>query len=703
MKRIITVTIAALALIVIGLIVLIKIYVTPESIKKFLVPYAEQTLNRKIGIGEVKISLLKGIDVKDFTVKEKDGQTDFVTCKDFILKFQLLPLLSKKVVIDELKLLGPEVKIRRNNEGEFNFKGIGEKEKTQEAKKEETGAETKGLPVSLLVKNISVRDARFSLVDSTKKLPDIKGSLAVDSTIKGADGSSLNSEGKITLKLDEVLLPQKQMKDINASLDYAVHIDLESNNMQIDRADLKFQGILASITGNVRSFKKEPDINIAVQIAKLNMADAQKGLSPFADFRDLSLSGSLSADVRLKGKPEKIDTLNADGKVSLGKTGIQFKNMHAVVEGGLGLSGQSVSIDMQGTVGKNTLDIRGSVSNLFKTPDIVLNLYSKHLVLDELVPAPSSQGAATSEASPPASTEKLKEAEPLDLKLSAAGEIRVDSAAYKNMSMSDFFVRYQFKDNKLDIDKMTAVAGKGRLNVFSRIDLSKPGYIYNLTGNLDSLHADEVVNSLFPKAKDTVFGVLSSNLRLNGAGTLSESIRKNLAGEGDFNMKDGKITNARIAENLAVFLNIDELKTINLKQARGLIKIKNGVAHLESIFTSDDIAMDPSGDIGLDESLNLAFDLKLSPRLSKKTVGSGAAKYIKDQEGWGMIPLKVAGTLSQPAYSVDVAKAGKRVIEKELEKVMDKLFKKEEGGKEPQGETQENKKPAEELLKRIFK
>jgi AsmA protein len=170
MKKIFFLSIAGIAIIIISLILFVKTYVTPERIKTFLVPYAEQTLNRKISVGEIKINLLKGIDVKDFAVKEADEKTDFVKCRNFILKFQLLSLLSGNVVIDELKLLSPEIRISRDNKGRFNFEDIGEKEKTGKAKEERQPAEAQGLPISLLVNNISVKDSRFSFTDSTNAL-----------------------------------------------------------------------------------------------------------------------------------------------------------------------------------------------------------------------------------------------------------------------------------------------------------------------------------------------------------------------------------------------------------------------------------------------------------------------------------------------------------------------------------------------------
>ena len=118
------------------------------------------------------------------------------------------------------------------------------------------------------------------------------------------------------------------------------------------------------------------------------------------------------------------------------------------------------------------------------------------------------------------------------------------------------------------------------------------------------------------------------------------------------------------------------MKTINLRQAKGTIKIRDRHARLDSVFTSDNIEMNPSGDIGLDETLDLAFDLKLSPHLTKKTIGGDIGKYTKDEEGRGTVPLRVSGTFSDPSYTVDVAKAGKKVIDKEINKFLDKLFQK---------------------------
>jgi AsmA protein len=532
------------------------------------------------------------------------------------------------------------------------------------------------------------------------ELPDIKSSADIDISIKSVDGSSLATGGDISLKLDELIMKKpsgKLIKDISATLKYAIRMNLDSKDIQIDMADLKVQNISALIKGSVKNIETSPEVDIAVTLPKTNTVEIQKLAALFADMKGLSISGNLTADAKFKGIIKNLDTLKTDGNVRLEKVGIKYDDINVLVDGSIKFNEKSTDINLKSALDKNTAQIKGTVSNYFKDQKINLNIYSSKLFLDELIPAAESKEKPSAKTGKPAPEKAIKEAEPVKLKLTANGEVKIDSAVYKGMLMSDFYMKYRFEKNKLTISKMTAKAGKGKFNLNSFVDLSKPGYRYDLSSSIDSIHANEVVNAFFPKAKDTVFGLLSFNLKLNGAGTLPKNIKKNIVADADFKVKDGKITNAKIAKNLSRLLDINELETINLKQANGTVKIRNSIARLDSIISSDDLSMNPSGNIGLDETLDLAFDLKLSPRLTDKAMSSKVSKYIKSEEGWGAIPLIISGTLSDPSYTVDIKKAGKRVIKKKADKLIDKLFDKQDDGKKKELE------PVRDLLKGIFK
>lgn len=924
MKRFLLIFGVILIVISITFLVLIKLYITPERVKELVITTAEKSLDRKVNIGEIEVSLFKGIDIKDFVIKEADEKSVFISCEDFVLKYKLLPLLSKQVIIEELKMEAPIINIFRDAKGTYNFETIGAKK--EEITKEKTPEAAKGLPISLLVNKIAINRAKFTLKDATKILPDIISSADINVTIESADGSEIQTRGNLDIRFDEIKIntpPEKQIKDVTASLKFAVQIGLETGTIKINEANLNFQGIPASLngevnnfntspelnlvlslpevdsaklisaaspfidvkglklsgnlaadaklngavdnpdalaidlklnlkdlgikydkldstingdfnvdyqgdklkiekaeftvdgtavslTGNITEIKTSPYVNIALSMPDANTANLQKTISPFVDMKGLNLSGkfkaalnvrgkpdnldtikassnialtdinikykkidsvlggllkfnyqsnslkigqadltfdglsaslsgqvtgidkspmidltlslpesdaarllktispfvdtqglklsgTLMANIKVKGNTDKLETLNADGTIQLGKVGIEYDDISASLDGGIKFLKDTATIKLKSSIGENTLDINGTVRSFMKDQKANLNIYSKKLNIDDLLKLagkeapPSDQKKATASAAP------VKEPEPMDLKLSAQGEVKVDSALYQGLNMTDFLMKFDFKNNKLIISKMTAKAGKGQFDLNSTVDFSKPGYSYNLSSKLDSLHADEVVNPLFPKAKDTIYGILSFNLKLNGAGTLPENLNKNLIADGDFKVLDGKITDTGISEGLASFLNIRELKTINLNTANGTVKIRNSVAKLNSIFESDDLTMDPKGDIGLDETLNLAFDLKMSPQLSKKAMGSEIAQYICNVDDWSLVPLKVKGTLSKPSYSVDIAKVGKCVIKKEADKFINKLIDKQGGGAGTELE------PIKDLLKGLFK
>ncbi len=706
MKKVLLLFTALIIVIVAALTIIIKVYLTPERVKAFLIPEAEKTLNRKISIKEVKISLFKGIQVKDFAIKEADGKTDFLKSKNFVLKYKLLPLLSKKIIIDELIILSPEVRIVRDKNGTFNFKDIG-KQKEQKTKRVKDDKESSGRPVSLLISKLILKDASFSLTDHKNELPDLKGSIDIETGIESDGETGLLSEGEITLILDEILIKNpsiKHIKDLSLKLKYEISADLKTDRIRINKADIKIQEISSSLAGDITNLMTTPEIDISLSIPAVKTADILKSVKPFVDTEGFAVSGDIMADLKIKGMPEKLDTLETNGRINFKQVGVTYNNTSAVLDGDLNFKEQLIYINLKSIIKKNILELKGSIRNYFKNRKINLDIYSKKLFLSELIPPTGEKTQPAARKTGSTHNKNLaEEAKPLDLGLSAEGEIKIDSAVYKGLHMDNFYTRYQLINNRFEISGLKALIGKGEFNLKSLVDLSKPGYTYNLSFSLDSLHADELINSFFPKARDTVFGILHANFKLSGGGTHPENIKKNLIANGDFRIKDGKITNTKLSEKLAVFLGIEELRTIDLKQAKGTIKAGNGMVKLDSIFSSDDISMNPSGDIGLDGTLALAFDLSLSPGLTDKAMlNSNIVSYIKDEEGWGKIPLKVSGTFSKPSYSLDVTTAGKRMIEKKAGEILEDLFEKSENKNNGEAKKQNNENPVENLLRELF-
>ena len=116
--------------------------------------------------------------------------------------------------------------------------------------------------------------------------------------------------------------------------------------------------------------------------------------------------------------------------------------------------------------------------------------------------------------------------------------------------------------------------------------------------------------------------------------------------------------------------------------------------------------MAPRGDVGLDGTLDLALDLRLSPDLTRKLDSNGRfAQLLVDADGWGQLPLKIKGSLDRPSFALDssvIKGALKKKAEQKLQETLqEKLFGKD-GPAEEDDPQEKEKKLLEGVIKGLF-
>jgi AsmA protein len=155
-----------------GLIVFVHYYITEERVKTLIIPQAEAALGREVAIGDIKIGLLSGITIKDFLIKEADKNNNFVSTKTFVLSYELLPLLQKKLIISEIRFDEPAVQILRDKNGQFNFSTLAFlSEDTAQKKPKKTGSASAALPLALTINQIQFNKARIKINDQVGEIP----------------------------------------------------------------------------------------------------------------------------------------------------------------------------------------------------------------------------------------------------------------------------------------------------------------------------------------------------------------------------------------------------------------------------------------------------------------------------------------------------------------------------------------------------
>jgi AsmA protein len=632
--------IGVLVLLAGGALLLVKILVTPEMIRKNVLPRVEKAMNRRIDMGDAKIRLFSGIALNGLKIYEKDGNGTFVTLREARLHYQFLPLLSRRIVVDEIVLDAPDIHIVRNSDGTFNFSDLLRKEKPENPAPEEK------TPFTFNVARINVSDGQVIYDDR-------KGISGVAFVYKAQD---INVDIK------------------NFTPDHSFPLELTAT---VPGADLAFSGTVDQIKGT-------PKVDGLVTANAADLAKVVAGLPPgvSAKVRSFSPRGRIKAKLNMSGAVNMPVAMLKEGEVQLEEVKLAAGGQSPELSGKIDISnGSLVSRDFVVVLGKNKLNLMIKTSPLNKKPLAVqLNANSESLDIDSLsskkAKAPSSPSTANSGGSEPG---------PIILPLSASGAVNVKTANFKGLAISGLSLRYRLADNILHIDDLKGNTAGGSFADNARINLGTRGFEYSTRLTLQGVQAEKIAAAFAPKAADSISGILSANADLSGNGTTPATIKRNLKGSGSFDVKNGKLTGSGFASELARFLGSEELRIVRFSKFAGTYRINDGQVLLDSALDGSDIRMKPNGKICFDKDLDMNIDTRIAPRLTGKVARGTVGSFLTDEQGWGVIPLKATGTISSPRFSLSGASIGRRIGDKIGETIRKKLEKESEGVQQKEG------------------
>jgi len=146
--------------VLIGIYGFFSIYFTPQRLKALVVPRLTAALGREVEIKEIRFNLFKGLEVKEFSVKESTDFPikQFISCEKLILRYRFWPLLKKRIEIGKLVLERPHVEIIKNIQGRFNFEDIVSKFKKKKPSPLSERSQKPEIGVCLFISEVKVKD-----------------------------------------------------------------------------------------------------------------------------------------------------------------------------------------------------------------------------------------------------------------------------------------------------------------------------------------------------------------------------------------------------------------------------------------------------------------------------------------------------------------------------------------------------------------
>jgi len=697
MKKPLKITAIIIAVIIVSIaaaLIFVKSYLTEDRMRAFISEFAEKSLDRQVAIGDIEVSLFRGVVVKGFEIREKDPNAAFLKTKEFVLKYQFLPLLSKQLVIDKLAIEDTEISVIANPDGTYNFSDMIKPGKMEEKEKEKAA----GLPVNLNVKSISMKNTRLDYTDRAGKLRKAELLVNAELSIKGISKNVLSSEGSLNSILTEALLKDgKAFKDVKMDARYRMDMDMEAKQVTLHSLDAEILKIPVNVQGAV-NYSAETSYNLDMKVPNYNLAELRKDLLSAFLPAGMALGGNISLLLNVNKKPEKGSAAGFNGTINMTKVSCAFKGMNLILDGPVKVMPDIIALEgLKLLAGQNRADISGSVKNYTEYPDLNIKITSNSINLDELIPP-----APTAKEHAPAKEETRKEPEPMNLKMKAVATLDIGKTRYKGISMTNFRSRYELDKNIFKIPYLTGNTLSGAFAIKAAVDLAQRGTLYSINSDLKGINIEELTDAFAPKVKGKLLGILSGKADITGAGTLPENVKRNLKGKGEFAIKNGSLRNSELSARLLQIIGLQDLREIPIEKANGRFTISDSIVNLTTAIAGKDMTIDEKGTIGMDEKLDLGILVRVSDRLAPKVVSqSSIAKFLSGDKGWTAVPLRVSGTVSNPSYGVDTSAVGTKAAEGIQKRIGEEIFKRLP--KDQQTGTDQQKKPGtRDLFEGIF-
>jgi hypothetical protein len=156
--------------ILIGLIIffviftLVGFFVLPPILKSILTKKLSENLHRQVTINQIKINpYTLSITARGLFVKDRTSSETFVSCEEIFLNLQSLSALRMALILKEIRLTKPFIKITRHQDMSYNFSDLIEKREPKPPEKE------KSKPLRFSLNNIKIENGSIDFLDQPKQ------------------------------------------------------------------------------------------------------------------------------------------------------------------------------------------------------------------------------------------------------------------------------------------------------------------------------------------------------------------------------------------------------------------------------------------------------------------------------------------------------------------------------------------------------
>ena len=651
-----------------------SLFFDPNDYRDELAAQVQEQTGRELQIdGDLKLSIFPwlAVEVGPARLSEAAGFGDkpFAEIKGARAGIRLLPLLSRRVEISELRLDGMRLRLITDKRGKTNWADLAgdDSEDAPDVVSDGSGPDLDALSIGSIV----VSDASLLWDDrqsgSSMELTDFNLSTGTVRLGEPVDlsmsfGLELDQKQSMKLSLNATLEASEGFSELSAR---DLDVEVEVNGPDLPGGSLQAAGSLESLQLGLDS--EELTVNgLLVDALGASLTAELTGSSVLSDAP--SIKGKLAVpsmsprDVLARaGSPMVTGDPKAMSEFSMGAA--------------FAYNGKSVVLsELQANLDQTKLNGRFSLLDL-DTQAMSFDLAVDTIDLDRYLP-PADETADAKKDESDADAE-------LDLgglkSLNAKGQLKVGEIRLSGLVFTDALLTVNASGGVLRLHPLTTRFYGGKYEGDVRLDASGEQAKLSLNERLAGVQLAPVMKVL--SEHEFISGIAGGGFTVSATGKTVKGMLASLTGNLDMAVTDGAL------EGVNLVYELQRAQALLAKQAPAAstgdkrtpfdaMKVTGSVK--DGVITSDDLNIsNPVMKITGAGGVNLVaqtLDYRLKAKVHEAPPAD-ATQDLGDLRG-ATIPLRIGGTLSEPKITVDVEDVIKEKAKDKIEEKVDELKKK---------------------------
>ncbi len=694
-----------------GLVAYVAATFNPNDYKPQLVQAVKDRTQRTLKLdGDITLSFWPSIGARigKASLSERASDKEFARIEDAHVSLKLLPLLSRQVVADTVRVRGLRANVVKAKDGGSNLDDL----TGAQPRKDAPPRAPKDAGLAVDVAGVILEDATVTYTDQAA---------GTTYTLSGLDLKSGRIAPGVPTKID--LSAHAQSKKPSVDLRAALKTQLTfvpGKSVALQGLDLDAQGAAAGITGlvlkatgnamaNVESGEFTADklnvsltgmsgkdaLDVKIGAPKLRLAaDQATGDAVSIELAlkraDLDFKARMASPLTGNVKAQQVSLPRLKASITASGPNLPGKSIAGELAGSAGVDGakQTAKVDLGGKIADSRVKAHFDVSD-FTPLALSFNLDVDQLDVDRYLP-PETAGAdrkGKGKGKGAGGAKGGKREEPFDLAalrdLRADGKMHFGSLKANNVKASNVRADVKTGGGRVDISPLTASFYQGSLSSAIAVNVAPAVPTFAVKHSMTGIDVGAFLRDLADN--DTLDGRGNVTLDVTTRGNTVTAMKKALDGKAALKVTNGAIKGIDIAGTIRgararlgalrgeQTQQVDKGQKTDFSELAATFDIRNGVAHNKDLSMKSPLLRGAGeGDINIGED-TINYLLKASVVGSLKGQGGRGVEDLKDIT----VPVRLTGPLDSPSYKIDFSAV---VTDTARQRVGDEIQKRLGGG-----------------------